>query len=202
MTRDELIARTRALVEDGERLDATPSLDDLRSWLAASDVLLAEAWGTMDRYHLVWLSVGRPPDAIRDRAMTAKEEAAYVREVAAQKTAALRMSLDAVERHGMPFLGEGRPARGAAADAAPSDGGPAETGPDGTGRRPDGGGPTPGSGEPTPGAGGTAPGLGLAETIRQSGPDLAERIREARERTLSDDPAVVRRAPNPERMRR
>ena len=38
--------------------------------------------------------------------MTAEEEAAYVREVADQKTAALRMSLDAVERQGMPFAGE------------------------------------------------------------------------------------------------
>ena len=38
--------------------------------------------------------------------MTADEEAAYVREVAVQKTAALRMSLDAVERQGMPFRGE------------------------------------------------------------------------------------------------
>ena len=38
--------------------------------------------------------------------MTADEEAAYVREVAEQKTAALRMSLDAVERQGMPFVGE------------------------------------------------------------------------------------------------
>ena len=33
------------------------------------------------------------------------EEVAYVREVAAQKTAALRMSLDAVERR-MPFVGQ------------------------------------------------------------------------------------------------
>ena len=38
--------------------------------------------------------------------MTEDEEAAYVREVATQKTAALRMSLDAVERQHMPFVGE------------------------------------------------------------------------------------------------
>jgi hypothetical protein len=38
--------------------------------------------------------------------MTADEEAAYVREVADAKTAALRMSLEAVERRGMPFRGE------------------------------------------------------------------------------------------------
>ncbi len=44
--------------------------------------------------------------------MTADEEAAYVREVAEQKTAALRMSLDAVERQGMPFVGESGRGRG------------------------------------------------------------------------------------------
>jgi hypothetical protein len=37
--------------------------------------------------------------------MTGEEEAAYVREVAGQKTAALRMSLKAAE-DGMPFRGE------------------------------------------------------------------------------------------------
>ena len=51
----------------------------------------------MDRYHLAWLMVGKPTDVIRGRAMTAEEEAAYVRAVADQKTAALRMSLDAAE---------------------------------------------------------------------------------------------------------
>ena len=34
------------------------------------------------------------------------EEAAYVQEVAVAKTAALRMSLKAVEDDGMPFVGE------------------------------------------------------------------------------------------------
>ena len=56
----------------------------------------------MDRYHLAWLLVGKPKGTIRGRSMTAEEEAAYVREVAEQKTAALRASLDAVERQGMP----------------------------------------------------------------------------------------------------
>ena len=60
----------------------------------------------MDRYHLAWLMVGKPKEIIRGRPMTPEEEAAYVREVAGQKTAALRMSLDAVERQGMPFKGE------------------------------------------------------------------------------------------------
>jgi hypothetical protein len=50
--------------------------------------------------------VGKPKSIVRGRPMTDAEEAAYVREVATQKTAALRMSLDAVERQGMPFVGE------------------------------------------------------------------------------------------------
>ena len=106
MTRDELILRTRQLIAEGERLDQQPSLNALQTWLQLSDDLLATAWGSMDRYHLSWLMVGRPKDIIRGRALTRDEEAAYVREVATQKTAALRMSLDAVERQGMPFRGE------------------------------------------------------------------------------------------------
>jgi hypothetical protein len=77
----------------------------------------------MDRYHLSWLLVGKPQVTIRGRPMTPDEEAAYVREVARQKTAALRMSLDAAERQGMPFLGEnGVEHRGTSDDG---DGGPA-----------------------------------------------------------------------------
>ncbi len=106
MTRDELILRTRQLIDEGERLDAQPSLTALQTWLQLSDDLLATAWGSMDRYHLAWLMVGKPKGIVRGRPMTAEEEAAYVREVAGQKTAALRMSLDAVERQGMPFRGE------------------------------------------------------------------------------------------------
>src|SRR4249919_693684 len=106
MTREELIRETRRLIDEGERIQSSPSLDALRTWIAISDELLAAAWGSMDRYHLAWLMVGKPKDVIRGRPMTPDEEAAYVREVAAQKTAALRMSLDAVERQGMPFRGE------------------------------------------------------------------------------------------------
>ena len=106
MTRDELIARTRQLIDEGERLVADPSLGALQVWLQLSDDLLSTAWGSMDRYHLAWLLVGKPKGTVRGRSMTPGEEAAYVREVAEQKTAALRMSLDAVERQGMPFLGE------------------------------------------------------------------------------------------------
>ena len=105
MTRDELIAATRRLCDQGERLLAEPSLAGLRWWLAESDALLAGAWGAMDRYHLAWLGVGRPRERVRGRRMSEVEEAAYVREVARQKTAALRMSLKAVEE-GMPFRGE------------------------------------------------------------------------------------------------
>ncbi|MEO8438199.1 MAG: hypothetical protein ABI562_07035 [Chloroflexota bacterium] len=106
MTRDELIAGTRQLVDEGDRLRANPSLASLQMWLKRSDDLLATAWGSMDRYHLAWLMVGKPKAIVRGRPMTPDEEADYVREVADQKTAALRMSLDAVERQGMPFVGE------------------------------------------------------------------------------------------------
>jgi len=105
MTRDELIAATTALIDEGERLPDRPSLEDLRGWLQRSDDLLSAAWGRMDRYHMAWLMVGRPKDAIRGRPMTPQEEEAYVSEVAEQKTAALRMSLKAAEE-GMPFVGE------------------------------------------------------------------------------------------------
>jgi hypothetical protein len=106
VTRDEYIAQARHLVAEGERLQRRPSLMGLQTWIGASDELLREAWGSMDRYHLSWLMVGRPADAVRGRAMTADEEVGYVRDVAAAKTAALRMSLKAVEDDGMPFLGQ------------------------------------------------------------------------------------------------
>ena len=108
MTRDELVRDTRQLIAEGERLAANPSHGALKVWLQLSDDLLARAWGSMDRYHLAWLSVGRPGDSVRGRAMTPDEEAAYVREVAAAKTAVLRMSVDSLTRHGMPFVGETR----------------------------------------------------------------------------------------------
>lgn len=106
VTRDEYIAATATLIREGERLAEQPSLVALRTWIAGSDELLRNAWGSMDRYHLSWLMVGRPADTVRGRAMTPQEEAAYVREVAAAKTAALRMSLKAVADDGMPFVGE------------------------------------------------------------------------------------------------
>ena len=105
MTRSELIERTQRLIAEGERLQKQPSLPALRTWLQLSDELLSAAWGSMDRYHLVWLSVGRS-NQVRGRPMTAEEESAYVRAVAAQKTAALQMSLKAADEQHMPFLGE------------------------------------------------------------------------------------------------
>ncbi len=110
MTRDELIRETRRLIEEGERLEHSPSIGGLRLWLQLSDDLLSTAWGSMDRYHLSWLMVGKPKDIVRGRPMTADEEQRNVREVAEQKTAALRMSLKAVEDQNMPFKGE-TPAR-------------------------------------------------------------------------------------------
>jgi hypothetical protein len=105
MKRAELIADTKQLIAEGERLQRAPSMAALRVWLQLSDDLLSRAWGKMDRYHLAWLMVGRS-DAARGRRMTADEESDYVRDVAAQKTAALQMSLKAVDDQHMPFVGE------------------------------------------------------------------------------------------------
>ena len=106
MTRRELITRTKQLVDEGDRLFANPSLEGLRTWLQLSDDLLSAAWGRMDRYHLAWLQVGRPKDIVRGRPMSDDEADAYVRDVASAKTAVLRMSVEAVERRAMPFVGE------------------------------------------------------------------------------------------------
>jgi hypothetical protein len=108
VTREELVRRTRQLIDEGERIVANPSNAALKVWLQLSDELLAAAWGSMDRYHLAWLQVGRPSEAVRGRPMTPDEERGYVREVAAAKTAVLRMSVEALTRHGMPFVGETR----------------------------------------------------------------------------------------------
>jgi hypothetical protein len=108
VTREELVKRTRQLIEEGDRLTANPSQAALMVWLQLTDELLAPAWGSMDRYHLAWLQVGRPSEIVRGRPMTPEEEAAYVRGVASAKTAVLRMSVEALTRHGMPFVGETR----------------------------------------------------------------------------------------------
>ena len=105
MKRSQLVSDTRRLIAEGERLQIAPSIAALRVWLKLSDELLSAAWGSMDRYHLSWLMVGRS-DAVRGRRMSEEEQQAYVRDVASQKTAALRMSLKAIEEQNMPFLGE------------------------------------------------------------------------------------------------
>lgn len=178
MTRDELISRTRQLIDEGERLVAQPSLGAMQLWLQLSDDLLSTAWGSMDRYHLAWLMVGKPKDIVRGRPMTPVEEAAYVRDVATQKTAALRMSLDAVDRQGMPFVGEtGGPSLGGEAGAADAavdatvEAPPArDVAPDRAGLPPD--------------------------------PALAERLAEARRRADEHRDHDERRAPRPDRMQR
>ena len=174
MTRDELIARTRQLIDEGDRLIAQPSLGAMQVWLQLSDDLLSSAWGSMDRYHLAWLMVGKPKAIVRGRAMTPDEEAAYVREVATQKTAALRMSLEAVDRQGMPFVGEtGDRIR----EAPPATAEPADVtvhirdlAPDRAGLPPD--------------------------------PTLADRLAEARRRADAHRDHGERRAPRPDRMQR
>jgi hypothetical protein len=186
MTRDELIAGTRQLVDEGERLRAAPSLPSLQVWLQRSDDLLATAWGSMDRYHLAWLMVGKPKGVVRGRPMTPDEEANYVREVAEQKTAALRMSLDAVERQGMPFVGETGgvgPGRGPGGAGQPDQAATAETEAvaGGTGRPVDR--PPDRAGLPTD-------------------PGLAERLAEARRRAADHLDHDARRAPRPDRMQR
>ena len=129
--------------------------------------------------------------------MTADEEAAYVREVASQKTAALRMSLDAVERQGMPFVGEtggvgpGQgmgevpPATAAAPDTAAVDRARAQLAQDS--RRVDPARP----GAPAPARRGTARRGAHAATGDHAGHDHAH-----------EATAATRRAPRPERMQR
>ncbi len=190
MTRDELIEQTQRLIAEGERLLVTPSMGALRSWLQLSDDTLAAAWGSMDRYHLAWLSVGKPKETVRGRPMTPDEEAAYVREVASQKTAALRMSLDAVERQGMPFRGEtGGVGAGQGMGQVPG------------GARPNHAAAGSGVPPPPPGAGGPA---GRARfDVPPEVDELTAAVRRAREEAARHDAAQHRlRAPRPERMQR
>ncbi len=186
MTRDELILRTRQLIAEGERLDMQPSLNALQTWLQLSDDLLSTAWGTMDRYHLAWLMVGKPKGTIRGRGLTGAEEAAYVREVAAQKTAALRMSLDAVERQGMPFRGEtGGVGAGQGMGEMPGPGAAAAPPADGP----------PGPEAHAPVAGGSGRAIPLD-------PEMQRRLDEVRREAAEHGDHAPRRAPRPERLQR
>lgn len=104
--RELAIRETQRLIDEGERLQISPTIGGLRLWLQLSDDLLSTLWGSMDRYHLSWLMVGKSSTIVRGRAMAPDEEAAYVREVAEQKNAALQMSRHALDQQHMPFLGE------------------------------------------------------------------------------------------------
>lgn len=177
MTREELIDRTRQLVAEGDRLVASPSMGALQTWLQLSDDLLSRAWGSMDRYHLAWLMVGKPKGIVRGRPMDPEEEAAYVREVATQKTAALRMSLDAVDRQHMPFVGETGGGLGQGG-AAPAD----ELAPDRAADR---------AQDRAPDRSGLPP-----------DPTLADRLAEARRRADAHRDHGERRAPRRDRMER
>jgi hypothetical protein len=106
MKREDLVRQTQDLIDQGDRIARAPSRAALNTWLAASDALLSSAWGQMDRYHQAWLDVGRIAQPLRGRQISEQEEADEVRAVVAAKGAVLRASLDAVERLGMPFLGE------------------------------------------------------------------------------------------------
>ncbi|HET7168152.1 MAG TPA: hypothetical protein VFI69_03045 [Candidatus Limnocylindrales bacterium] len=182
MTRDELIRGTRRLIDEGDRLDAQPSLGAMQLWLQLSDDLLKTAWGSMDRYHLAWLMVGKPKGIVRGRPMTAEEEAAYVRDVVSQKRAALQMSLDAVERQGMPFVGETGGTVGAGSGVPPAAG----------------------AAPPAAGGGDAAPVVDRGPLRRglPPDPDLAERLAEARRRADEHREHGERRAPRPDRMQR
>jgi hypothetical protein len=107
--------------------------------------------------------------------MTPAEEAAYVREVATQKTAALRMSLDAVQRQQMPFVGE-------------TGGGLGHGGASGRG---DARGDTPAAVDRPPDRAGMPP-----------DPTLADRLAEARRRADEHRDHGERRAPRPDKMQR
>jgi hypothetical protein len=206
MTRDELILRTRQLIAEGERLDAAPTLTGLQTWLQLSDDLLATAWGTMDRYHLAWLMVGKPKGIVRGRSMTPDEEAAYVREVVAQKAAALRMSLDAVDRQGMPFRGEtGGIGAGQGMGEVPG-GTPEAPGGEVPGATPPGDQPRHWAAEPGQADAASPPRHAhLAQGSRRSiplDPELQARLDEARRAASGHERHDQRRAPRPERLQR
>jgi len=151
----------------------------------------------MDRHHLAWLMVDKPKKIVRGRPMTTAEEAMYVREVAEAKTAALRMSLDAVERQAMPFADEtGGFAPGQGMGAVPAAGAASTGTAAGQAAR---GGDAP-SGRATSAA--SNPTAGRALGLPPEADDLAERVRFAREAAARHEDGHRPRAPRPEKMQR
>jgi hypothetical protein len=105
MTRSDFLARTDALIAEGDRLAAEPDFEAFRAWLIESDQLLERVWGRMDRYHLAWLNVGRdsaPPGSPLDEAGTAR----FVTDVSRAKVAVLRTMRTSVERQGWRRLSD------------------------------------------------------------------------------------------------
>jgi hypothetical protein len=109
MSRAAFLAAAGELVGEGEALVATPNWDRFRAWLLASDRLLEEVWGRMDRYHLAWLNVGRdsaPPGSSLDDEGTRR----FIAEVASAKLAVLRTMRTSVEQRGWIRLSDDEPA--------------------------------------------------------------------------------------------
>lgn len=103
MTLRDFLARTDRLITDGDALVTDPDWDRFRAWLLASDELLEQAWGRMDRYHLAWLNVGRdsaPPGSPMNESDTAR----FMVELASAKLAVLRtMRITEAERGSSRF---------------------------------------------------------------------------------------------------
>jgi len=105
MSRASFLSATDELVTTGEAIVADPDWDSFRTWLLASDQLLEQVWGRMDRYHLAWLNVGRgsaPPGSSLDETGTRR----FIAEVASGKLAVLRTMRTSVERQGWTLLSD------------------------------------------------------------------------------------------------
>jgi hypothetical protein len=99
MSRAAFLEETDRLIATGERLVDAPDWEAFREWL------LGRVWGWGDRYHLVWLNVGRdsaPPGSRLDEAGTAR----FIAGVASGKLAVLRTMRTTVERQGWTLLSD------------------------------------------------------------------------------------------------
>ena len=50
MKREDLVRQTQELIDQGDRIARAPSRASLNTWLAASDALLAAAWGRSEEH--------------------------------------------------------------------------------------------------------------------------------------------------------